>query len=41
MDGEVTGRRKCKKVANILANQCYGKREGADLVPSYELKPPF
>jgi hypothetical protein len=39
MDGEVTGRRNCKKVANILANQSYGKGEWAELVPSYELKP--
>jgi len=39
MDGEVTGRRKCREGANILANQSCGKGEGADLVSSYELKP--
>jgi len=39
MDGEGTGRRKCREAANILANQSYGKGEGADLVSSYELKP--
>jgi hypothetical protein len=39
MDSEVTGRKNCKKVANILANQSYGKGGEADLVPSCELKP--
>ena len=35
----MTGRRKCRGVANILTNQSYGKGEGADLVSSYELNP--